>query len=87
MFEVLYNSFPISGIDGTLEYRMENSEAKSYVHAKTGTLSGVSNLAGYINTKSGRLLAFTIFIQNYPHGSAQAHLIQDDICELLYEEL
>ncbi len=48
IFLKLYNSFPIAGVDGTLKDRMKNTSAENNVHAKTGTLSGVSCLSGYV---------------------------------------
>jgi serine-type D-Ala-D-Ala carboxypeptidase/endopeptidase (penicillin-binding protein 4) len=87
LFVRLYNSFPIAGFDGTLKNRMTNSTAAKHVHAKTGSMSGTNNLAGYLRTKSGNLLAFSIFVQNFVGSHAQARLIQDKICELLFEGL
>lgn len=87
LFVRIYNSFPIAGFDGSLEKRFIGSPAQKRVRAKTGTLSGVSNLAGYLHSKSGTTIAFTIFIQNFVGSSSQARLIQNKICELLFEEL
>ena len=87
LFVKLYNSFPISGFDGTLANRMNDTRVERRVHAKTGTISGASNLAGYLQTKSGSLLAFSIFVQNYPGHATHARKIQDKICEILFEEL
>ena len=87
LFVKLYNTFPISGYDGTLENRMKNSRVERRVHAKTGTLSGASNLAGYLQTKSGSMLAFSIFVHNYVEHATQARKFQDKICEILFEEL
>lgn len=87
LFIRLYNSFPISGFDGTLKNRMNNSSMEKRVHAKTGSMSGINNLAGYLRTKNGSLLAFSIFVQNFVGSHAQARLIQDNICKLLHEEL
>jgi len=86
-FVKLYNTFPISGFDGTLERRMKESRTEKRVRAKTGTLNGVSNLAGYLHTQNGNILAFSIFIQNYVVNSNQARRYQDKICEILFEEL
>ena len=86
-FIKLFTSFPISGFDGTLHNRMNNTQVEKHVHAKTGTLSGVCNLAGYIQTRGKNLLAFTIFIQNYVGSSKTPQSIEDKICELIYENL
>ncbi|OGU78958.1 MAG: D-alanyl-D-alanine carboxypeptidase/D-alanyl-D-alanine-endopeptidase, partial [Ignavibacteria bacterium RBG_16_35_7] len=85
LFESLYNSFPIAGFDGTLENRMEKTKAEKNVHAKTGTLSGVSSLSGYVKNKKGNMIAFSILVQNYNDNSKQARDFIDDVCEVLAE--
>ena len=85
LYEVLYNSFPIAGVDGTLENRMEKTKAGNNVHAKTGTISGVSSLSGYMKNKSGNMIAFSILVQNYNGNSKQARDFIDKVCELLAE--
>jgi D-alanyl-D-alanine carboxypeptidase/D-alanyl-D-alanine-endopeptidase (penicillin-binding protein 4) len=82
-YEILVNSFPIAGVDGTLEKRMRRSNAFNNVRAKTGTLSGVSTLSGYLTTADNHELAFSIFIQNYIGSSRIATRYQDRICEFL----
>ena len=83
LFNLYYNSLPIAGADGTLEDRMLTSQAYKNVHAKTGTLSGVSNLSGYVTAANGDKLAFTILMQNYVGKSKHARDIQDSICTIL----
>lgn len=83
LYIILKDSFPISGIDGTLKTRMEISEAYSRVYAKTGTLSGVSCLSGYINSESGTEYVFSIMIQNFVGSADEARNIQDRICDIL----
>ena len=85
LYKILYDSFPIAGIDGTLEFRMRNTMAENNVHAKTGTLSGVSTLAGYLTTKDNHMVAFSIMMQNYVGSSAKAKKWQDEICRILSE--
>ncbi len=83
LFELFYNSLPIAGVDGTLKNRMKNTSAQNNVHAKTGTLNGVSNLSGYVTGKNGHLLAFSILIQNFVREYSTARNFQNKICELL----
>ncbi|HCY77133.1 MAG TPA: D-alanyl-D-alanine carboxypeptidase/D-alanyl-D-alanine-endopeptidase [Ignavibacteriales bacterium] len=85
LYEILYNSFPIAGVDGTLEYRMRKTSAWNNVHAKTGTLTGVSTLSGYLTTKKNHLIAFSILMQNYVGWSSKAKDLQDEICRILAE--
>jgi len=82
-FYSYYESLSIAGVDGTLEKRMKNTEAENNVHAKTGTLAGVSSLSGYVSAKNGNLITFSIIIQNYVEKNSVARRFQDKICELL----
>jgi D-alanyl-D-alanine carboxypeptidase/D-alanyl-D-alanine-endopeptidase (penicillin-binding protein 4) len=82
-FELLYESFPIAGIDGTLENRMKMTKAYNNVYAKTGTLTGVSCLSGYLTSKKKHTIAFSIMMQNFVGSSKRAKDLQDKICEIL----
>lgn len=79
LFEVLYESLPIAGVDGTLSARMNKTKACRRVHAKTGTVTGVSSLAGYALASNGHMMAFVIINQNILKGS-QARAFQNKIC-------
>lgn len=83
LYRILRNSFPIAGVDGTLKYRMKEGKAFNNVHAKTGTLSGVSTLSGYLKNGNGEDIAFSILVQNFVGSSRNARKLQDIICEIL----
>jgi D-alanyl-D-alanine carboxypeptidase/D-alanyl-D-alanine-endopeptidase (penicillin-binding protein 4) len=85
LFSTFYNSLAVAGVDGTLEKRMKDVPVLGNVHAKTGTLKGVSNLSGYITSKNGHLLVFSIMIQNFVEEYSKARSFQNKICELLAE--
>lgn len=76
-------SLPIAGVDGTLRNRMHGMYAEKVLRAKTGTLSGVSALAGYTTTADGEVLAFGILISHYVGSAAAARGIQDKIGDYL----
>jgi D-alanyl-D-alanine carboxypeptidase/D-alanyl-D-alanine-endopeptidase (penicillin-binding protein 4) len=63
--KTLRQALPIAGVDGTLAYRMRQTAAENNVHAKTGSMSYVSCLAGYVTSASGERLAFAIMLNNY----------------------
>jgi D-alanyl-D-alanine carboxypeptidase/D-alanyl-D-alanine-endopeptidase (penicillin-binding protein 4) len=70
------DTFPIGGIDGTLENRFKNSPLKGKLWAKTGTLNEVNALSGYLTAASGRTLAFSILVNGRRPGSdAEAQAI------------
>jgi serine-type D-Ala-D-Ala carboxypeptidase/endopeptidase (penicillin-binding protein 4) len=79
-FEAL---LPIAGKDGTLRGRMKGTKAEGVVHAKTGTLSGVRSLSGYLQTADGEHIGFSIIANNFKAPSA----IIDGIAELAVERL
>ena len=72
-------SLPIAGVDGTLRNRMQGVYAERVLRAKTGTLSGVSALAGYTVTADDEVFAFGILISHYVGLPASARGIQDKI--------
>ncbi len=83
LFKILYKSFPIAGVDGTLKSRMKNTPAQGNVHAKTGTLSGVCALSGYLTAKNGHLIAFSMITENYACRAKKGRNFQDEICNVL----
>lgn len=79
IFNHLFSSLPVAGVDGTLSKRMRGTTAEANVHAKTGTVSGISSLAGYATADNYHLLAFCIINQGVLN-SAAARDFQDRIC-------
>ena len=77
-------SLPIAGIDGTLKDRMKNTPAYRKVRAKTGTLTGISSLAGYATASNGHQLAFAIINQGVVKAK-DGKAFQDAVCRLLCE--
>ncbi|OON39273.1 serine-type D-Ala-D-Ala carboxypeptidase [Izhakiella australiensis] len=58
---------PLAGYDGTLRYRggLHEAGVDGKLSAKTGSLSGVYNLAGFLTTASGQRVAFVQFLSGY----------------------
>lgn len=84
IYDHLYPSLPIAGVDGTLAKRMNNTSAVRNVRAKTGTLTGISSLAGYAKASNGNDIAFAIINQGVMSNS-QAKAFQDSICIAITE--
>jgi D-alanyl-D-alanine carboxypeptidase/D-alanyl-D-alanine-endopeptidase (penicillin-binding protein 4) len=76
-------TLPIAGVDGTLINRFTNSPVKQKLWAKTGTMTSVNALSGYLTATSGRLLVFSILVNGHRPGSeAELHAI-DSIAEAI----
>jgi serine-type D-Ala-D-Ala carboxypeptidase/endopeptidase (penicillin-binding protein 4) len=71
-FDVFYESLPVAGESGTLSFVGKNTSAKGVVHAKSGSIGRVRAYTGYVTTKSGRMLAFSMNIANYNCSSSEA---------------
>lgn len=78
----LYVSLPIAGEDGTLKKRMKDSPAHLNVRAKTGTVTGVSSLAGYALAANNHMLVFSIINQGIMKAD-DGRNFQDKVCKAL----
>jgi D-alanyl-D-alanine carboxypeptidase/D-alanyl-D-alanine-endopeptidase (penicillin-binding protein 4) len=78
-FDLFFQSLPIAGVDGTVRTRMRDTPAQGNLHAKTGTLSMVRSLSGYVRTADGRLLEFSMLCNNWTAPQASVDRVQDAI--------
>ncbi len=77
---------PMAGAEGTLANRLTGSDHAGRVHAKSGYISRVGSLSGYARTDAGKLVAFSIMINNFRRGSnSDMRQIQDSIVKVLLE--
>lgn len=82
-FPLFRESLAVAGRDGTLEYRMRGTPAHQRVFAKTGTLDRVVSLGGYVQARSGQLIAFSILVNDVRFGPSLARRVSDQVCMLL----
>lgn len=83
--KALMPALPVAGVDGTLKSRMQNTLAQGDVRAKTGTLTGISSLAGYCTAPNGHELAFAIINQGILDKTT-GKAFQDRVCQVLCGE-
>jgi serine-type D-Ala-D-Ala carboxypeptidase/endopeptidase (penicillin-binding protein 4) len=86
-FPAFLHSLPIAGASekmegGTLRNRMKGPEVRGKVIAKTGTISTVSTISGYVNTKSGQTIIFSIMLNNLLDDS-KGKKIEDKIITII----
>lgn len=75
----IWDDFPIAGVDGTLEWRFGHKPFYN-IRAKTGTMTGVSNLAGFVQSKRYGKLAFVIMFNGFVTKPKNIWRMQDEIC-------
>ncbi|MDP1602377.1 MAG: D-alanyl-D-alanine carboxypeptidase/D-alanyl-D-alanine-endopeptidase [Legionella sp.] len=83
-------ALPVSGRDGTLQRRFKKPNQQDLVRAKTGTMTGVVSLSGYLYTANAHTLAFAIFINNV-HGtklsvSGRYRYLVDALCSYFLQQ-
>ena len=77
------DTLPVAGVDGTLDNRFKNSPLQGKMWAKTGTLAEVNTLCGYLTTATGRVVAFSILVNDrYPESDVEQQAI-DRIAEAI----
>ena len=72
-------ALPVAGVDGTLSARMRNTPAAGNLRAKTGTMSNIRSMAGYVKTRDGETLAFVAMVNNFEGAGAAANHALDTI--------
>lgn len=77
LFAALYPSLSVMGVDGTLSTRLRDTRAQGNVRAKTGFLTGVRTISGYLSTADGEMLAFSILANNYTTPVSLVNNLQD----------
>ena len=82
-FGVLREALPVAGEDGTLAGRFLSTAGSGNVRAKTGSLSGVRALAGYVEDAAGDTLVFALLLNGYAAPGDVAAAIEDLLVEQL----
>ena len=83
LFDYFMNALAVAGKDGTLKNRMIGTAAEGNVHAKTGTLNGVSALSGYVIDADNEILIFFIDMNGFGGNANSMRSIQDDFAVTL----
>ncbi|MGA1525668.1 MAG: D-alanyl-D-alanine carboxypeptidase/D-alanyl-D-alanine endopeptidase, partial [Planctomycetota bacterium] len=80
--DAFVGALPVAGEDGTLERRFAGSPVAGRVRAKTGSLNGVSTLSGYLRTRGGKLIAFSILTEwDRPVKGESPRAVQERLVE------
>jgi D-alanyl-D-alanine carboxypeptidase/D-alanyl-D-alanine-endopeptidase (penicillin-binding protein 4) len=81
--QVFRDALPVAGLDGTLRGRFKSPPAAGNLRAKTGTLSNVSSLSGYVTSAAGERLVFSLMVNHYTDERVPRTNLMDQIAVLL----
>lgn len=85
-FPVFFNSLSIGGRDGSLKYRFGGTPLVGKFRGKSGYVSGVRALSGYMTAKSGRRLIVGIVTNNYAVKTSYIDAIHETILTRAYHK-
>lgn len=83
--EKLFYLFPESGKTGTIENSF--TKLNGYIHAKTGSMSHVYNLSGYLETKSGKILMFSFMNNNFNVSFSELKVEMERVLEVFVNDV
>lgn len=84
--DTFFDSLSVLGVDGTTKRWRFADDLEGLSRVKTGTIDGVSSLAGYTPTADGKLAAFAIIVNDMRRGVAGAHQAQIDLLKAISED-
>jgi len=76
-------SLPIAGLDGTMRRRLKNDGVTGRAHIKTGLLSDVRTMAGYVLDRAGRRMVVVMLVNHPNAGESQPAM--DALLRWIYE--
>lgn len=86
-YESFEASLPIAGVDGSLSYRMKNTPLANNFRGKTGFVTAVRTLSGYLTTKSGKELSISIATNHFLADKLRPiDSVHEQILAYLYEK-
>jgi len=80
-----FDSLPIGGVDASLEKRMRDRSVAGRVVAKTGYISRVSALSGYVRGRNGSTYAFSFLFNRFRGSNSEMKAVQDALCAAIVD--
>jgi D-alanyl-D-alanine carboxypeptidase/D-alanyl-D-alanine-endopeptidase (penicillin-binding protein 4) len=85
-FSTYKKSMSLAGIDGSLQHRFKNTSLYKKIYGKTGFVSGVRALSGYMDAASGKTLIFSIVTNNHTEKTSYIDSIHESILLQIHEK-
>ncbi|MFH5832812.1 D-alanyl-D-alanine carboxypeptidase/D-alanyl-D-alanine-endopeptidase [Halalkalibaculum sp. DA384] len=84
-FPAYEKSLAVAGFNGTLEHRFRGTPLERNVSGKTGYVSGVRAISGYMRARSGKKLVFSIYTNNYTNKTSYIDWLHQQLLMQIYE--
>jgi D-alanyl-D-alanine carboxypeptidase/D-alanyl-D-alanine-endopeptidase (penicillin-binding protein 4) len=81
--DALVATLPVAGKDGTISTRMRRTRAEGNAVAKTGSIANVRSLSGFVRTRDGEVVVFSILANDFVIPAATVNWIADLGVEVL----
>lgn len=85
-FDIYYNSFSTAGDKNDLGYLKKfglESKVQNNAKIKTGLINGVRSHSGYVHSKSGKLITFSLIVNNYNCSVSDINKLHEKVVEML----
>ncbi len=85
-FDIYYNSFSTAGDKNDLGYLKKfgvGSKVQNNAKIKTGLINGVRSHSGYVNSKSGKLITFSLIVNNYNCSVSEINELHEKVVKIL----
>jgi D-alanyl-D-alanine carboxypeptidase/D-alanyl-D-alanine-endopeptidase (penicillin-binding protein 4) len=78
-------ALPVSGYDGTMAHRFNDTPLVGHAHIKTGLLDFVQSMAGYVTTATGKRYV-VVLLHNDPRAHTRsAEKLQNEVISWIYK--
>jgi D-alanyl-D-alanine carboxypeptidase/D-alanyl-D-alanine-endopeptidase (penicillin-binding protein 4) len=81
--DAFLSTLPVAGRDGTIATRLRRTRAEGNAAVKTGSISNVRSLSGFVRTRDGEMLVFSILANDFIVPAATVNWITDLAVEIL----
>ncbi len=85
-FDIYKKSMSEAGVSGSLKNRFSNAKLQGKIYGKTGYVSGVRSLSGYMKAASGQILAFSVITNNFTDETSYIDHLHGQLIQKLYEK-
>lgn len=80
--DIFYSSLAVAGVSGTLKRRFHFTPVEGHLHGKTGTLTGVRALSGYLEHPEYGVIVFSIIANESSSGDGLVNAIDDIVVQV-----